>query len=253
MDQTSLSSVYINLDTLTSSSNEESLDVKKCRDLSVTVLYKSEEVYTLAKSEIALSDNDFPAVSGVRDIRQIVRWRDGPLGGPTRRPAQPDSQQEPSAPAVDPVTGKCRPGKVSRTVSTSPLMLDMTVVCTPDPDLLQPGAVAQEVLTADTVNMSVTGFDASKPLVATPAIVVGQQIPHSTCRNLRNCFRRLDSRPRLPHLRCRGARQRTRRLRFHPTGCVRGTLRTFRVRAVCLMCHHFHHRTAYSGGRSDPA
>ena len=46
---------------------------------------------------------------------------------------------------MDPVTGKCRPGKVARTVSTSPLRLDMTVVCTPDPDLLQPGAVAQEL------------------------------------------------------------------------------------------------------------
>ena len=115
--QTSLSSVYFNLDALTSSSNEESLDVKKCRDLSVTILYKSEEVDTLAKSEIALSDNDCPVVSGVRDIIQVVRRRDG--------------RQEPSAPAVDPVTGKCRPGKVSRTVSTSPLTLDMTVVCTP--------------------------------------------------------------------------------------------------------------------------
>ena len=53
----------------------------------------------------------------------------------------------------------------------------MTVVCTPDPDLLQPGAVAQGVLPADTVNKSVAGFDTSTPLVATPAIVVGQQIP----------------------------------------------------------------------------
>ena len=39
MDQTSLSSVYFNLDALTSSSNEESVDVKKCRDLSVTILH----------------------------------------------------------------------------------------------------------------------------------------------------------------------------------------------------------------------
>ena len=30
IDQTSLSSVYLNLDALTSSSSEESLDVKKC-------------------------------------------------------------------------------------------------------------------------------------------------------------------------------------------------------------------------------
>ena len=177
MDQTRFSSVYFNLDALTSSSNEESLDVKKCGDLSVTILCKSEEVDTLVKSEIALSDDDLLAVSGVRDIRQVVRRRDGPLGGPTRRPARLDSRQEPSAPAVDPVTGKCRPGRVSRTVSTSPLTLDMTVVCTPDPDILQPGVVAQGVLPADTVNRSVTSFDTSMPLVATPAIVVGQQIP----------------------------------------------------------------------------
>ena len=71
MDQPSFSSVYFNLEALTSSSNEESLDVKKCRDMSVTILCKSEEVDTLAKSEIALSDDDFPAVSGVRDIRQV--------------------------------------------------------------------------------------------------------------------------------------------------------------------------------------
>ena len=72
MDQTSFSSVYFDLDALTSSSNEESLEVKKCKNLSVTILYKLEEVDTLAKSEIALSDNYFPAGSGVRDIRKVV-------------------------------------------------------------------------------------------------------------------------------------------------------------------------------------
>ena len=54
MDQTSLSSVYFSLYALTASSNEESVDVKKCRDLSVTILYKSEQVDTLAKSKITL-------------------------------------------------------------------------------------------------------------------------------------------------------------------------------------------------------
>ena len=78
---------------------------------------------------------------------------------------------------MDPVTGKCRPSRVSRTVSTSPLMLDMTVVCTPDTDILQPGVVAQGVLPIDTVIKSVKSFNTSTPLVATPAIVVGQQIP----------------------------------------------------------------------------
>ena len=125
--------------------------------------------WVLAKSEMAVSDSDCPAVSGVRDIRKVVRRRDGP--------ARPDSRQELSAPVVDLVTGKCKPGKVTRTVSASPLTIDMTVVCTPVPDPVQPGVVAHELLPAETVNKSVTGFDTSTPFVATPAIVVGQQIP----------------------------------------------------------------------------
>ena len=48
-------------------------------------------------------------------------------------------------------------------------------MCTPDPDPLQPEAVAHEVLPADTVSKSVTCFDTSTPLVATPAILVGQK------------------------------------------------------------------------------
>ena len=75
------------------------------------------------------------------------------------RPSWPDGRQEPSAPAVDPVIGKCRPGKVHTTVSTSPLTLDMTVVCTPDPELLHPEAVAQEVL-PDTRPVGIFGIAA---------------------------------------------------------------------------------------------
>ena len=59
------------LDALTSSSNEESLDVKKCRDLSVTILCKSEVIDTLVKSEVVLSDDDFPAVSGVQTRKSV--------------------------------------------------------------------------------------------------------------------------------------------------------------------------------------
>ena len=55
--------VYFNLDTLASSSSDESVDAKKCKDLSVTVLYTSKEADTLAKSEMAVSDSDCPAVS----------------------------------------------------------------------------------------------------------------------------------------------------------------------------------------------
>ena len=63
----------------------------------------------------------------------LDRSSDGGTGRGARRPWWPDSRQEPSAPAVDPVTGKCKPGRVSGTVSSSPLTLDMTVACTPDP------------------------------------------------------------------------------------------------------------------------
>ena len=95
MDQTSLSSVYLNLDALSSSSDEESQDVKKRNDLSVTLLCGSEEAGTRVNSDEVFSDEDFPAVFGVRDIRQVVRWRASPPGGHTRGTALVDRQQEP--------------------------------------------------------------------------------------------------------------------------------------------------------------
>ena len=101
MDQTSLSSVYLNLDALTSSSNEESLDVKKCEDFVVTIVCHSEGADTRVKSEEVLLDEDFPAVFGGKDIRQVIRQRVRPPGIPTRRTVWWDSRQEPSAPAVD--------------------------------------------------------------------------------------------------------------------------------------------------------
>ena len=109
MDQSSFSSVYLNLDALTSSSNEESLDVNKCEDLAVTVVCKSEGIVTRVNSSGVLSDEDLPAVFGARDIIQVIWRRDRPLDGPTRRTARSDCRQEPSAPVVDLVTGKCNP------------------------------------------------------------------------------------------------------------------------------------------------
>ena len=179
MDQTSLSSVCLNLDALTSSSNKESLDVKKCEDFAVKIVCHSEGADTRVNSEEVLSDEDFPAVFGERDIRQVVRQRDRPPGVPTMRTVRSDSRQEPSAPAVDLVTGKCKPGKVNRTVSISPLTLDMTVMCTPEAEILQPGAAAQGVLPQDTVTNTVAGFDTSTPAVAMPAPVVGQPEPQA--------------------------------------------------------------------------
>ena len=177
MDHTSFSSVYLNLYALPSSSNEESLDVKKCEDFAVTIVCNSEEADTRVNSEEVLSDEDFPAVFGARDVRQVVRRRARPPGGPIRRTALLDSRQEPSSLAVDLVTGKCRPGKVSRTVSTSPLTLDLKVMCTPETEILQPGTAAQGVLPPGTVTNTVAEFDTSTPAVATPDPVVGQPEP----------------------------------------------------------------------------
>ena len=81
MDQTSISSVYLNLDAPSSSSDEESLDVKKCEDFAVTIVCSSEESGTRVNSEEVLSDEDFPAVFAARDIRQVVRQRANPPGG----------------------------------------------------------------------------------------------------------------------------------------------------------------------------
>ena len=130
MDQTSVSSMYLNLDALSSSSEEESRDAAKRSDLSVTLLCSSEEAGTRVNSAAVFSDDDFPVVFGVRDIRQVVRRHASPPGGQTIGAAQDNQQHAPPAPVVCLVTGKCKPGKVSRTVSTSPLTLDLTVKCT---------------------------------------------------------------------------------------------------------------------------
>ena len=75
---------------------------------------------------------------------------------------------------MDLVTGKCKPGKVSTS-----LTLDVPVMCTPEAEILQPEAAAQGVLPQDTVTHTVAGFDTSTPAVATPATVVGQPQPQA--------------------------------------------------------------------------
>ena len=139
--------------------------MEKCEDFVATIVCSSEEAGTHVNSEEVLSD--FPAVFGARDIRQVVRRRANPPGGQTSRTAR----------TVDLVTGKCRPGKVSRTVSTSSLMLDLTVMCAPGTEVVRPGAAAQGVLPPGTVANSAPAFDTSKPAVAMPAPVVGQPEP----------------------------------------------------------------------------
>ena len=108
--------------------------MKKRDDLSVTFMCSSEEGGTRVNSEEVFSDEDFPAVFGARDIRQVVWRHASPPGGQTRGTVRVDRRQEPPAPVV------------SRTVSTSPLTLDLTVMCTPGVEVLQPGASTQVVL-----------------------------------------------------------------------------------------------------------
>ena len=102
----SVSSTYLNLDVLTSSSEEESRDKAQCSDMSVTLLCSSsEEAGMCVNSAEACSDDDFPAVFGARDIRQVVRRRASPPGGQIIGAAQDDRQHGPPAPMVDPVIG----------------------------------------------------------------------------------------------------------------------------------------------------
>ena len=245
MDHTSFSLVYLNLDALTSSSNAESLDVKKCEDFAITIVCD-----TRVNSEEVLSDEDFLAVFRAKDIRQVHRRRDRPLGSSIRRTARSDSRKEPSAPAVDLVTGKCKPGRVSRTVSTS-LTLDMTVMCSPEPEILQPGVAAQGVPPPDTVTNTVAGFDTSTPAVATPAPVVGQPEPQakdfptlwlSESSDLLPSFglSSSSSSPMLPWGTADDSSP-----SFSPNRVREGHSQNVPARVVCLMCHRFHQDSSY--------
>ena len=174
-----MSSAYLNLDALSSSSEEESLDGAKRSDLSVTLLCSSEEAGTRVISAEVFSDDDFPTVCGARDIKQVVRRRAYSPGGRTIGAAQDDRQHAPPTPVVDLVTGKCKPGKVSRTVSTSPLTLDMTVKCTSGVEVPPPRASTQVVLPPATVAHTVAAAGTSTPFVVTPAPVVEQPGVHA--------------------------------------------------------------------------
>ena len=65
--------------------------------------------------------------------------------------AQDDQQYDPPLPVVDLVTGRCKPGKVSRTVSKTPLTLDLTVVCMTSAVVPPPGVSSDAVVPPATV------------------------------------------------------------------------------------------------------
>ena len=87
MDQTSIPSVYLNLDALSSSSDGDSLNVKICEDFAVTIVCSSEETGTRVNSEDVLSDEDFSG--GVRSKRHSNRSSGG---APIRRAVRPVEQ-----------------------------------------------------------------------------------------------------------------------------------------------------------------
>ena len=105
---------------------------------------------------MAVSDSDSQLESGVGDVRKVARHRDEPMGSQMTQAVRPRSRHELSAPTVDLVTGKCKPGKVIRTVSASPLTVDMTVSCNSEPDSVQQGVDADVLPPTDTVKITVT-------------------------------------------------------------------------------------------------
>ena len=191
-------------------------------------------------------------VFGARDIRQVVRRRASPPGGQTVGAAHDYRQHELPAPVVDLVTGKCKRGMVSKPVFTSPLMLDLTVMCTSGVKVPPPGASTQVVLPPATMASTVTAVGTRTPFVATPAPVVEQpgmqakEFRHFGCRSHPSYFRRSDCRPRLPRPRCRGEQRRTRRRPFCPTMFRWDAHRLFRTRTVRSVCHRFHLDSSFS-------
>ena len=170
----SVSSACLNLDLLSSSSEDDSKDLAERSDLSITLFDDSDETCTPVNSDQVFSDGDFPAESVPKDKRQVVRRCASPPGGQIMRVAHDDREYEPPLPVIDLVTGKCRPGKVSRTVSRTPLMLDLTVVCTSGAVVPPPGVTSKTLVPPVTVASEGIDVGMSVPVVVTPVPVVEQ-------------------------------------------------------------------------------
>ena len=81
VDQMSVSSACLNLDLLSSSSNDDSKDSAGLSDLSIALFCDSEEALTPVNSNQVLSDGDLPEESMPKDMRQVVRRCASPPGG----------------------------------------------------------------------------------------------------------------------------------------------------------------------------
>ena len=170
----SVLSACLNLDLFSSSSEDDSKDPANRSDLSITLFCDSSEADACVNSDQALSDGDFPEESVPKDKRQVIRGCASPPGVPSREAVQDDRQYDAPLPIVDLVTGRCKPGKVSRTVSSTPLALDLTVVCTTSVVVSPPGVSSDTVVPPAIVANEVIDVDASVPVVGTPAPVVEQ-------------------------------------------------------------------------------
>ena len=100
VDQMSVSSACLNLDLLSSSSDDDSKISDGLSDLSITLFCDSEEARTPVNSDQVLSDGDFPEESVPKDKRRVVRSCASPPGGQIVGAAQDDRECEPPLPVV---------------------------------------------------------------------------------------------------------------------------------------------------------
>ena len=119
---------------------------------------------------MAVSDSVDQLESGAGDVRKVVRHQDEAMNSEMTQPVRPRSTHELSAPTVDLVTGKCKPGKMIRTVSASPLTVDRIISYKPEPDFVQHGVNADVLPPTDNVGMSATDVNVSTPVVTAPVL-----------------------------------------------------------------------------------
>ena len=137
------------------------------------------------------------------------------------------------------MTGKCKPGKVSRTVSTSPLTLDLTVKCTYGVEVPLPGDSTQVVLPPATVAHQGTAAGMSTPFVATPATVV-EQLGFPTLWLVTSVVQTVVP-VSLAHAAVGNS------VRLVAALFTGGPHRMLRTRTVCSLCHRFHQDSSFGG------
>ena len=148
------------------------------------------------------------------------------------------------------MTGKCKPGIVSRTVSTSPLALDLTVTCTSGARVPPLGTATQVVLPPASMASTVTAVGASRSLQLrlhwwSSRGHRPKSFRHSGCRSPPSHFCRSDCRPRLSRPRCRGEQRRNCRHPFRSAVFRWDAHRMFQTRTVRSVFHCFHRDSSF--------